>query len=122
MVCHTDIYRLSSVSTDIESITHGAKDKRQENTEDIPAEPAPFQYLGLSAAASALSELQGHHSKVGTGPACPVRGQDTAVPALFAITQFSVLFDSNHTGQTNRPYESENYKSKYLLIYAAKPV
>lgn len=87
--------------------SHTAKDKSQKNPENTPAGPAPFQYL--SAAASALSESQGHHGKVGTGPASPVRKQDTAVPALFAMTQFSVLFDSNHTGQANRSYGLETH-------------
>lgn len=118
VVCHTNIYRLSSVSTDIKNITHRAKDKRQKNPQDTPAGPAPFQYLGLSAAASALSESQGHHSNVGTGPASPVRRQDTAVPALLTMTQFSVLFDSTHTGHANRPYGLETHNQSiygYML-------
>lgn len=110
MVCHTDIYRLSSVSTDIESITHKSQGQEAEKPRRHSSWACPFQFLGLSAdSCSCLLQLQHSlsHSEVGTGPASPVRRQDTAVPTLFTMTQFSVLFDSNHTGQANRSYRLE---------------
>lgn len=104
-VCHTDIYRLSSVSTDIESITH-SQGRESEKPRKYSSWACP---IPIPVCCSFSTESQGHHGKVGTGPASPVRKQDTAVPALFAMTQFSVLFDSNHTGQANRPYGLETH-------------
>lgn len=82
---------LQAVSTVIQSITGAAKGKRQRNLKDPPAGlgPAvsPLPVHGLSAAASALPESQGHRGKVGTGPTSPVKKRDTAVPALFTMTQ-----------------------------------
>lgn len=42
------------------------------------------------------------------GPASPVKKQDTAVPALFTITQLFCA-NSNHTGQANKPYGLETH-------------
>lgn len=95
--CHKDRHSLSHrhLQAQLREHSHSKHHTCSQGREAEKPERSPswawlfplFQYMGLPAAASALAESQGHHSKVGTGPTSPVKKQDMAVPALFSMTQ-----------------------------------